>query len=88
MSTARRALERFVEKFWPEAKAEIIREREDEVVVDFYGHMCYTCGVYDYFDDFRYILEDESGSNWRIEGYKELEGRRFQVTFKRIDLNK
>ncbi|MGB9630747.1 MAG: hypothetical protein ACP5KE_04940 [Candidatus Methanodesulfokora sp.] len=86
MSTVMMALKKFIERFWPEAKAKIVEEEENEVIVDFYGHMCYTCGIYDYFDDFRYILEDESGSSWKIEKYEEFEGesgRVFRVVFRR-----
>jgi superoxide reductase len=26
--------------------------------IEFSGHFCYTCGFYDYFDDFRFLLEE------------------------------
>jgi|YelNatPaOPRAMG01_1025707.scaffolds.fasta_scaffold03950_3 thiol:disulfide interchange protein len=83
MSTAKKAIEKFVERFWPEAKVDLIKENENEVIVDFYGHMCFTCGIYDYFDDFKYILEDETMLNWRIERYKKLRNGRFRVVFRK-----
>ncbi|MGY0287909.1 MAG: hypothetical protein DSO07_04515 [Thermoproteota archaeon] len=83
MSTAKKAIEKFIERFWPEAKVDLIKENENEVIVDFYGHMCFTCGIYDYFDDFKYILEDETMLNWRIERYKKLRNGRFRVVFRK-----
>jgi len=26
--------------------------------IEFTGHFCFTCGFYDYFDDFRFLLEE------------------------------
>jgi hypothetical protein len=83
MSTAKKAIEKFIERFWPEAKVDLIKENENEVIVDFYGYMCFTCGIYDYFDDFKYILEDETMLNWRIERYKKLRNGRFRVVFRK-----
>ena len=42
----------------PEAKAEIVKISENEILVKFAGSFCRTCGVYDYFEDFVYLLEE------------------------------
>ena len=31
------------------------------ILVEFTGSFCETCGFYDYFDDFRILLEDDFG---------------------------
>lgn len=42
----------------PEACASIAMVIGDRVWVRFKGHFCLTCGVYDWLEDLRYILED------------------------------
>ncbi len=42
----------------PEAKAEFIRIMGNKLIVKFSGHYCFTCGVYDYFEDFVYLLKE------------------------------
>ncbi len=62
-----------------EAHSSLIDVKQDLVKVKFEGHFCRTCGVYDWIDDFRYILEDlgidayleeviepEEDEDWRI----------------------
>ncbi len=43
-----------------EANAELVEfdEKHSSFKVKFSGHMCFTCGFHDYFDDFRFELED------------------------------
>lgn len=55
----------------PEAKAEIlsINEEENEVLIKIVGSFCRTCGVDDWIDDFRYVLED-LGAKAEISEYK------------------
>jgi len=45
----------------PEAKAKLIKIREKEIILDFEGSFCRTCGVYDYFEDFVYELKENNG---------------------------
>jgi len=54
----------------PEAKAKLLRLEEKEVVVDFTGTFCRTCGYYDYFDDLKIFLE-ERGIRAKILEIKE-----------------
>jgi hypothetical protein len=46
-----KGIERFNEIRVPEAKTELLKIKKNEILVRFSGHMCFTCGAYDYFDD-------------------------------------
>ncbi|NJE47875.1 hypothetical protein E3E35_10825, partial [Thermococcus sp. GR7] len=37
-----------------EAKARVKKVEEDEVILEFEGSFCATCGLYDYFDDIKW----------------------------------
>ncbi|MCC6056745.1 MAG: hypothetical protein LM583_08725 [Desulfurococcaceae archaeon] len=41
-----------------EARAMLIEIENDELKVLFEGHFCFTCGVSDWIEDFKYVLED------------------------------
>jgi hypothetical protein len=56
------AIEKFNEIRVPEAKAELIEFKENNFLIKFSGHMCFTCGTYDYFEDLIYEFKD-----WGIE---------------------
>lgn len=55
-------LDRVIEEYnsfrSPEAIASIIELKNDYFIISFRGHFCFTCGFYDWFEDFRLILED------------------------------
>ncbi len=67
-----------------EAYIEILKSDDNEVWALFKGHFCYTCGVNDWIEDFKYTLEDvgieadldkilepeDSESSWRIGVFK------------------
>ena len=42
----------------PEAAAEVVEVRGDEVIIKFKGTFCETCGLYDWIEDMSYILKD------------------------------
>lgn len=42
----------------PESTAELVRITGDRVVVRFEGSFCETCGINDWVEDFKYVLED------------------------------
>jgi len=69
MEFAERAAARFREIFGAEAEVEILAAGPELVKAKFGGNMCYTCGTYDYFEDFAYILGDEAGEEWAVSGY-------------------
>lgn len=42
----------------PEAIAEIIDYKDNELIVRFTGSFCFTCGINDWIEDLKYVLED------------------------------
>ncbi len=42
----------------PEATAEIIYYKDKELIVRFTGSFCFTCGINDWIEDLKYVLED------------------------------
>ena len=42
----------------PEVIARLISIDNSKFRIEFTGHFCFTCGFYDYFDDFRFLLEE------------------------------
>ncbi len=42
----------------PEAVAKITKIEDDLIYVEFDGTYCETCGLYDWIEDFKYVLED------------------------------
>jgi hypothetical protein len=41
-----------------ESKAQILDVDNDRVVIKFEGHFCFTCGVNDWVEDLKYVMED------------------------------
>jgi hypothetical protein len=82
MEFAERAVARFREIFGAEAEVEILAAGPELVKAKFGGNMCYTCGTYDYFEDFAYILGDEAGEEWAVSGYEQLDGGEYVVEFR------
>ena len=82
MGAVEGAVERFRAMFGAEAELKVLEEGEDRVVVWFGGNMCYTCGTYDYFEDFAYLLSDESGREWGVAGYTQLDDGTYIVEFR------
>ena len=69
----RRAIERFHELYFPEARVEYLGSSSDgKLAFLFSGHMCLTCGMSDYFVDFLEILIGELGRKYHIDDMKEL----------------
>jgi hypothetical protein len=52
------AIEKFNEIRVPEAKAELVEFKGNNFLIKFSGHMCFTCGTYDYFEDLIYEFKD------------------------------
>ncbi len=58
METLERVLEEFNRLHGSEARARIVEAKENEVVVEFEGSFCATCGLYDYFEDIKWEALD------------------------------
>jgi len=54
-----KAIEEFNKYRSPEATAKLISLGKKSFRVEFTGSFCKTCGFYDYFEDFRLILEEK-----------------------------
>ena len=46
----------------PEAKAKLLKLKEDGFIIEFEGSFCQSCGVQDYFEDFIYELKSLSNA--------------------------
>ena len=74
----------------PEAVARIVTRRGDVFYVSFDGTYCETCGLYDWIDDLKYVLE-EKGVRAEIVKLIEPEGpagQRRTAAFKVVELTK
>lgn len=56
----------------PEATAKLVSVDGTSLKIEFTGPYCRTCGFYDYFEDFVYILED-LGIKSQIDEVEETE---------------
>ena len=95
----RKAIEIYNKYRAPEAIAEIISVEKDTISVKFTGHFCRTCGVVDWIEDLKYILEDlglkvnlvdvqepeNMLENWRIGIFKVVKGN--CESYSRADLS-
>ena len=54
----RKAIEIYNRFHSPEAVATLVKIDDGKVVVRFKGVFCYTCGVNDWIEDLKYVLED------------------------------
>ncbi|AIF69073.1 hypothetical protein PAP_03265 [Palaeococcus pacificus DY20341] len=58
MEKLKKVIEEFNKYHGSEAEARIVGVSENEVLVDFKGSFCKTCGLYDYFDDLKWEAID------------------------------
>ncbi|MCS7119929.1 MAG: hypothetical protein RMJ07_05335 [Nitrososphaerota archaeon] len=65
----------------PEAKAKLIKASEKELVLDFEGAFCSTCGAYDYLEDFIYELKKFADVNIKIASFKEYKPEIIRVKY-------
>lgn len=54
MEALRKVIEEFNKYHGSEAQARIIKAERDEVIIEFDGSFCKTCGLYDYFEDIKW----------------------------------
>ncbi|MFO7837395.1 MAG: hypothetical protein R6V83_12185 [Candidatus Thorarchaeota archaeon] len=55
----------------PEVEAKLVSFQDESLIIRFSGSFCKTCGYYDYFDDFRFLLEHEYGLTAEIQQIQE-----------------
>ncbi len=58
VNTIRQTINEYNRYHAPEATAQLSNYDKHSYCIRFNGSFCYTCGFYDYFDDFKYLLED------------------------------
>jgi hypothetical protein len=58
MEKLNHVIEEFNRLHGSEAEARIKRAEGDEVILEFEGSFCATCGLYDYFDDIKWEAMD------------------------------
>jgi len=76
---AEKAVEEYNKYRSPEATAKLLRAGSREIVVEFVGPFCVTCGTVDWVDDMRFVLED-LGVRAKISKLEEVDGG-FVATF-------
>jgi len=80
LEKVREAVEDFNRRF--AAECEVVKASEDEIVIHFKGHVCFTCGTYDYFEDLAYSLSEAIGKDYVPVRYKQLEDGTYLVYYK------
>lgn len=63
------------------ADCELISINKEEITVLFKGHICFTCGAYDYFEDLAYILSQELGEEIGVKEYTQTDRGEYIVKF-------
>ena len=58
MESIRKVIEEFNRLHGTEARARILRAEGDDVIIEFSGSFCATCGLYDYFEDIKWEAVD------------------------------
>ncbi len=76
----RRVLEEFNEIHG--AECEVLSVDDDEIDVLFKGHICFTCGTYDYFEDLAMKLSEALGKEYVPAEYHHNEDGTYIVIYK------
>jgi len=58
VNTIHQTIDEYNRYYAPEVIAQLSNNDKHSYCILFTGSFCYTCGFYDYFDDFKYLLED------------------------------
>lgn len=59
MKKIKKGIEEFNKFRAPEATAELISFKNKVLEVKFSGPFCFSCGIYDYFEDLKIFLEEQ-----------------------------
>ncbi len=76
----RKVVEDFNRRF--AAECEVLKADEHEIVIHFKGHICFTCGTYDYFEDLAFDLSEALGRTYVPAEYEQLEDGTYIVKYK------
>ena len=83
MNCIKKVLEKFKRLFGKEVMIEIIDFDKNKIIVKFYGNLCYTCGTYDYFDDFAIVYNEECKEKLQVKSFKRINDE-YIVIFKKV----
>ena len=76
----KRAISDFNKRFATEL--EPLKVSESEIIIHFKGHICFTCGTYDYFEDLAYHLSDLLNKEYVVERYEQQDDGSYIVYYK------
>ncbi|MEM3712654.1 MAG: hypothetical protein QXR97_03850 [Thermoproteota archaeon] len=79
--TVLKAINEYNKYHSPEAKAKLIKISEKGFTVDFEGLFCFSCGVYDYFEDLIYELKNFVDEDVEILSFKEYGPDKIRVKY-------
>ena len=65
----------------PEATAKLVRVGTDELIVDFEGSFCRSCGAYDYLEDFVYELKQFMDVEMEILSFESYRPEKIRVKY-------
>lgn len=64
------------------AECEVLSVSDREIVISFKGHICFTCGTYDYFEDLAMRLSEALSKEYVVAEYHHNEDGSYLVTFR------
>ncbi len=79
-----RALDIYNKYRFPEAHAELVSIDDGKVIIKFTGSFCHTCGVRDWVEDFKYVLEDLGIKAELVEYREPIVGSDYRIGVFRI----
>lgn len=65
----------------PEATAKLVKMDKDELIVDFEGSFCRTCGTYDWLEDFIYELKRFVNVELEIVSFENYRPEKIRVKY-------
>jgi len=73
------AIKEFNQKF--DAKCKLVEVKDKSFKVLFKGHICFTCGAFDYFEDLRETIEKKIEKEVYIDSYEQMDDGSYLVTY-------
>ncbi len=64
------------------AECKLLEIKNDTIKILFKGHICFTCGTYDYFEDLATIISEKLSKEYGVEKYEQREDGTYIVYYK------
>jgi len=64
-----------------EIQAKLISSDKNTFTIRFCGSFCYTCGLVDYFEDLKLLLQEKTGLKFKIQDYRESDQDTYLVKY-------